>query len=142
MTKENGYIWITDEVDSSNFSMVAPRHKCHTKPKADCKCCGKKVKNKIVNEKIIQVAVAWGGSTAKNEFENEIEIEDKSGQKEINFCCNGGNGSSSVATKEQSLEVEEGVISKNYNLDTLEGDFSLKISKDGEVTINGLKAEE
>lgn len=136
MTKDNGYIWITDEVDSSNFSMVAPRRRCHAKPTVGCKSCGKEMNNKIVNERIIQVAVAWGGATARNKIDSDIDSDDKSGQKEFNLCCNGGGLMAAGLAAED--ELYEG---KNYNLDAFEGDFSLTISKDGEITVNGLKAE-
>lgn len=145
MTKENDYIWITDEVDASYFSMSAPnsyRSRCGSNRPVDrCHNC-KEMNNRIVNENIIQVAVAWAGGIARNRIDSDIDSDDKSGQKEINLCCNGGLLPVNAALEEEFLEDKKKVISREYNFDSLEGDFSLIISKEGEVSINGVKVDE
>lgn len=121
------------------------------KPKNTCKCC-----DSIKNEKIIQVAVAVGdGAYAYNYIDNYIDNRSD--------CCIPGPGTApmvpqenrikrevNIQDKEKSEDVasedvakdENGVINKTFRFDMDEKDLDIKISKDGDVSINGEKVEE
>lgn len=186
MTKENGYIWITDEVDSSSFSMVTPqwnRSWCYPSRHDANKC-----KDSIKNERIIQVAVAVNGSLAENQINNQIiddeccnlpvvcpcylgprcpsnkkcsnniknekilqvavAVDSSEAQNSIDSfilndqCCANGGVQPQASNNSTSVKGEKNVVNKQYKLNSLDGDFNLLISKDGEISINGLKVEE
>lgn len=97
-------------------------------------CCpsSKKFSNSIENEKILQVAVAVDDANAQNYIDSTIGECEESGllQPVNNF------------ERSTTVEGEKNVVNKQFRLNSLDGDFNLLISKDGEISINGLKIEE